>query len=74
MRKRFETRLLDKMMCAYVAWLEACRAEREAYRSWARATGTDAEVAFMRYAAALDMEELAAEAYADLVRKVAVEP
>ena len=70
MRKRIEKRLVDKLVCAYVEWCEACHAERDAYRRWTSATGTDAEVAFMRYTAALDTEELAAQVYAGLVRRV----
>ena len=70
MRKWLEKRLVDQMIFAYVAWREACRAERDAYGSWASAHGTDAGAAFARYAAALDAEELAAEFYAGLVRRV----
>ena len=70
MRKRTETQLVDRMVRAYVDWREACGFVREAYRSWARATGPGARVAFWRYAAALDAEERAAEVYASLVRRV----
>ena len=64
MRKRTETRLLDKMIGAYVDWREACRLVHDAYRSWASATGPHTGVAFGRYTAALDAEERAAEVYA----------
>ena len=75
MRKRTETRLVDRMISAYVDWREACRLVQDAYRSWssatgASATGSSARVAFWRYTAALDAEEWAAEAYASLVRRV----
>ena len=70
MRKRTETRLVDRMISAYVDWREACRVVRDAYRSWASATGPRARVAFWRYTAALDAEEWAAEVYASLVRRV----
>jgi hypothetical protein len=62
MRKRTETRLVDRMISAHVDWREACRLVHDAYRSWASVTGPRARVAFGRYAAALDVEELAAEA------------
>jgi len=70
MRKRTETRLVDRMISAYVDWREACRLVHDAYRSWASATGPRARVAFRRYTSALDAEEWAAEAYAILVRRV----
>jgi hypothetical protein len=70
MRKRTETRLVDSMISAYVDWREACRLVDDAYRSWTSATGPRARVAFCRYTAALDAEERAAEAYANLVRRV----
>jgi hypothetical protein len=70
MRKRTETRLVEKMISAYVDWREACRLVHDAYRSWASATGPRARVAFSRYTAALDAEEWAAEVYATLVRRV----
>ena len=49
MRKPTEKRLVDKMIAAYVDWRDACRRERDAYRSSLGATGIDAAVAFMRY-------------------------
>jgi hypothetical protein len=70
MRKRTETRLVDRTIGAYVEWREACRLVHDAYRSWASATGPSARVAFWRYTAALDAEEWAAEVYASLVRRV----
>jgi hypothetical protein len=69
MRKRTETRLVDRTIGAYVEWREACRLVHDAYRSWASATGPHASIAFSRYNAALDAEEWAAEAYAGLVRR-----
>jgi hypothetical protein len=70
MRKRTETRVVDRMISAYIDWREACRLVHDAYRSWASATGPRARVAW-RYTAALDAEERAAEVYASLVRRVA---
>jgi hypothetical protein len=63
------TRLVDKLVEAYVDWREACARVDEAYRSWASETGLCASVAFGLYMAALDAEEQAAEFYAGLVRR-----
>jgi hypothetical protein len=70
MRKRTETRLVDSMIHAYLDWREACLLVHDAYRSWARCTGSRARVAFWSYTAALDAEERAAEVYASRVRRV----
>ncbi len=67
MRKRSETRPVDRMIVAYVDWRETCLVVRDAYRSCASATRPAADVAFRRYQAALDAEERAAEVYASLV-------
>ncbi len=70
MRKRTETRLVDRMISRYVDWREAGRLVHDAYRSWASAAGPGARVAFWRYMAALDAAEWAAEVYACLGRHV----
>jgi hypothetical protein len=70
MRNRIETQLVDGTIGAYVDWREACRAVHDAYRLWTSATGPFAKAAFWRYTAALDGEELAADAYASQVRRV----
>jgi hypothetical protein len=70
MRKRIRTRLVDRMIGAYVDWREACVLVHDAYESWARATGPWARIAFWRYNAALDAEEHASEVYAGLVHRV----
>jgi hypothetical protein len=70
MRNRIDTQLVDTMIGAYVDWREACRLVHDAYHSWASGTGPGARVAFRRYTAALDAEELAAQVYASLVRRV----
>ncbi len=70
MRTRNETRLVDRMVGAYVDWREASRLVHDAYRAWASATGPGARVAYWRYTSALDAEEWAAEVYASLVRRV----
>ena len=55
---------------AYVAWREECVAVRTAYLAWRRARAAEAALAFDAYEAALDREEVAAEVYAALVRRV----
>jgi len=55
---------------AYVAWREECVAVRTAYLAWRRARAVEAALAFDAYEAALDREEVAAEAYAALMRRV----
>ena len=69
MRRRTEPGLVDMMIGAYVDWREACRLLHDAYHSWVTATGPSAGVAFLRYRAALDAEERAADVYAGLVRR-----
>ncbi|MFL5861418.1 MAG: hypothetical protein ACJ780_11630 [Solirubrobacteraceae bacterium] len=61
---------------AYVAWREECVAVRTAYLAWRRARAAEAALAFDAYQAALDPEEVAAEVYAALMRRVGhlVEP
>lgn len=67
-RKRRDTRKLA--VDAYVAWREECVAVRIAYFAWRRARAAEAALAFDAYKAALDREEVAAEAYAVLKRRV----
>ena len=69
MRKRSETRPMDRMIGAYVDWRETCLVVHDTYHSWDGATRPGADVAFRRYKAALDAEERAAEAYAGLVER-----
>ena len=63
-------RLVDKLVEAYVDWLETCARVDDAYRSWASETAPRDGVAFGLYMAALDKEEQAAEVYAGLVSRV----
>ena len=63
------TRLIDKLVEAYVDWREACVRVDDAYRACARETGPWGAVAFGLYVATLDAEEQAADAYAGLVRR-----
>ena len=70
MRKRTETRLVDRMIRAYADSREACRLMHDAYRSWSSASRPHARVASWPYSAALDAEERAAGAYAGLVLRL----
>jgi hypothetical protein len=70
MHKRTETRLVDRMVSAYVDSREACHVVDDAYRAWTSAPRPRASVVFWRYDAALDAEQRAAETYAALVRRV----
>ena len=76
--RRFRTRRDTRELAvdAYVAWREECVAVRTAYLAWRRARAAEAAFAFDAYEAALDREEVAAEAYRALIRRVGdlVEP
>jgi hypothetical protein len=74
LRKRRDTR--ERAVDAYLAWREECVAVRTAYLAWRRARAAEARLAFDVYEAALDREEVAAEVYAALTRRVGqlVEP
>jgi hypothetical protein len=61
---------VDKMLEAYVDWLEACLLVSDGHRNWSSATGPNITATFVRYMRALDREERAAEVYARLVRRV----
>jgi hypothetical protein len=63
--------LVDEMVDRYVEWREACAWVEHAYRRWDQARGRGSGPAHARYLAALDREEGAARAYAELVRRVA---
>ena len=63
-------RLVDKLVEAYVDWLEMCARVSDAYRSWASETGPGDGLTFGLYMSALDAEEHAADVYAGLVRRV----
>jgi hypothetical protein len=65
-----QTRLVDKLLEAYVDWRESCAWANDAYRLWASEAGPRRRVAFGLYMAALDAEEQAAEVYAGFVRRV----
>jgi hypothetical protein len=54
---------VDAFVERYVDWLEQCEVLDAAYRGWAQATGSDRDMAFAMYRAALDREEKTARAY-----------
>jgi hypothetical protein len=68
LRKRRDTR--ERAVDAYVDWREECVAVRTAYLPSRRASAAEAALAFDAYEAALDREEVAAEVYAALMRRV----
>jgi hypothetical protein len=64
MRTRTEARPVNRLIEAYVGWREACLIVEDGYASWSRTARPGAPTALLRYCAALDAEEHAAEAYA----------
>jgi hypothetical protein len=67
MEAQVDKQLVDEAMDAYVDWREECAEVWDAYERWARAPKIDAAGAFAAYRAALDREESASHAYADLL-------
>ena len=65
-----QQRLADDVLRAYVDWREECEEVWSTYRRWANRSVEDAGAAHCGYAAALDRERAAAEAYARLVIEV----
>lgn len=63
--------LVDEAIEAYVDWREECAQLWDAYERWARAPKIDAAGTFSAYRAALDREECASHAYADLLARLA---
>ena len=55
--------LLDAELESYVNWRAESRSVTDSYRRWRHATGYQRRVAFSRYVAALDREEVAAGDY-----------
>ena len=68
--KNADRQLVDEAMDAYVDWREECAAVWDAYDRWASAPAVDAAGAFSAYRAALDREECASHAYADLLARI----
>ena len=69
--KDLDRQLVDEAMEAYIDWREECAVVWDAYDRWASAPAVDAAAAFSAYLAALDREECASHAYADLAARIA---
>ena len=66
--------LADMATDAYVNWLEECGALQDAYEAWTCAGAEHPPFAFEAYRRALDREERAANAYAELVTYIGGAP
>jgi hypothetical protein len=71
MEQQVDKQLVDEAIEAYVDWREECEEVWGAYKRWASAPVGDAAAAFSAYRAALDREECASHAYADLLQRIA---
>ena len=71
MEEQVDKQLVDEAMEAYVDWREECAGVWAAYERWAGAPVADTAGAFSAYRAALDREECASDAYADLLARIA---
>jgi hypothetical protein len=65
-----DKQLVDEAIEAYVAWREACIWLNDAYLAWLRRRGSNADVTFGGYTAALDHEERTAACYARVLERV----
>jgi hypothetical protein len=65
-----EQPIVNELVIAYIEWREESAEVWDAYRSWAIAPDDDAVCAYAAYQAALDREEAAANAYAELMERV----
>lgn len=61
---------VDHAVLAYAEWRHASAAVRDAYGQWDSAPPADHACAHAAYLAAVDQEEAAASAYADLIGRV----
>jgi hypothetical protein len=59
--------LLDALFERYIDWKEACFEVALAYGRWRQAPGGDRASTFAAYRAALDLEQGASDAYAELI-------
>jgi hypothetical protein len=64
--------VVNDAVLAYVDWREASAAVWDAYWRWESAAGSDHVCAHAAYLAAVDQEEAAANAYAELIGRAAV--
>ena len=71
MKEQGDKQLVDEAIEAYVDWREECAEVSNTYERWADAPTADAAGAFSAYHAALDREECASHAYADLLVRIA---
>ena len=71
MNEQVDKQLVDETIDAYVDWREESAGVWDAYERWARAPRIDAAGTFSAYRAALDREECASHAYADLLARIA---
>ena len=71
MKEEVDKQLADEAIEAYVDWREECAGVWAAYERWAGAPVADTAGAFSAYRAALDREECASHAYADLLARIA---
>ena len=63
---------VDDAVVAYAEWRHASAAARDAYGQWESAARADYACAHAAYLAAVDQEQAAANAYADLIGRVTV--
>jgi hypothetical protein len=70
MTVQVDKQLADEALEAYVDWREESAEVWDAYERWVRAPKVDAAGAFSAYRAALDREECASHAYADLLVRI----
>ena len=70
MEAQVDKQLVDEAIEAYIDWREECAAVWDAFDRWASAPGVAAATAFSAYRAALDREECASHAYADLLARI----
>jgi hypothetical protein len=71
MRRRTNGRAINRTMVAYVDWKAESVAVQDTYRLWAGARRNEVRAAYLAYAAALNREEHASNAYAEIVRRTA---
>ena len=69
MRRRTDGRAIHRTMAAYVDWKAESVAVQDTYRLWVGARRNEARAAYLAYAAALDREAHAGDAYAEIVRR-----
>jgi hypothetical protein len=70
MKDQVDGQLADEAIRLYVDWREESAGVWAAFDRWANTHGADAGTAFSAYRAALDREECAARAYADLLSAI----